>query len=267
MFHSMTKCIEDSVGSVSNRSFCCFSPQGLKFRSKASLHSFLLKNGECNIDINLFDFTANKDQGVSTSSQVKQRRRKKKHADGELRKTNNAIERLDPPPSKSKRAFSLIRHAEEEKVKEESDSNDLRRELEQITKCSDKIDDSDKCCGPAAHGTTEDDLKLQNSTLTTGSLREKLLRLAPCSSQQNYLLTLKDNHRDSQPSIPTLNVEPATESENEGDDEQGKEEIQIHSKGDNKPNPEPEVLLPDISGESCAEVRESQNSKCVHTVW
>ncbi|XP_074538635.1 methyl-CpG-binding domain protein 4 [Halichoeres trimaculatus] len=235
------------------------SPQGLKFRSKASLHSFLLKNGEQNIDINLFDFSVINDGGVITSSQGKQRRKKKKHADGEQGKTNNAIERHGPPPSKSKRALSLIRDAEEEKVKKERDTNDVKRVYEHITKCSDRTDDSDKCSGPAAHVTTEHDLKLPNSPPSSGSLRAKLLRLAPSSSQQNYLFTHKDTHRDSQPSIPTLNVEPATESENEGDDEQGKEEIQIHSKGDNKPNPEPEVLLPDISGESCAEVRESQN--------
>uniref|UniRef100_A0A3Q2Q4Y3 MBD domain-containing protein n=1 Tax=Fundulus heteroclitus TaxID=8078 RepID=A0A3Q2Q4Y3_FUNHE len=36
------------------------SPSGQKFRSKASLHAYLLKNGGENADKNLFDFTLSK---------------------------------------------------------------------------------------------------------------------------------------------------------------------------------------------------------------
>ncbi|XP_034552466.1 methyl-CpG-binding domain protein 4 [Notolabrus celidotus] len=235
------------------------SPQGLKFRSKASLNAFLLKNGECNIDVNLFGFATIKDKGVNTSSQVKQRRRKKNHADEQQDKTKDTMDTCGPPPSKSQRSSSLIRHTEEEKVKRDNNNVDMNRVLEETTYFSDNTDDGVKCCGPTAHVTTEDELKLQNSLPKAGLLREKLLRLAPFTSEQNPSITHKDKQRDSQPSVPTLNVEPATESENKGDDERGEEEIQIHSKGDKKPNPEPEVLLPHISCESCTPVRETQN--------
>ncbi|XP_039655816.1 methyl-CpG-binding domain protein 4 isoform X4 [Perca fluviatilis] len=212
------------------------SPQGQKFRSRASLHAFLLKDGEGNLDINLFDFTTSKDNVVTTSqllpSQVKQRRRKKRHADGQQMTTEDAT-----PPNKSKRAPSSLR----------SETKD--RKVKSATV---------KCCIQAAPTSTEDDVKLQKSPQ---SLREKLLRLAPSSNQQNTLIVHKDEEADSQPSVPTLNVEPATESEseNEGEDERGGDEIQIHSKGDNKSNSEleavaeshrdeeGEVLLPDIT--------------------
>lgn len=117
-----------------------------------------------------------------------------------------------------------------------------------------------------------DDVKLQKSPHRVG-LREKLLRLAPSSTQKNTSCVHEEEQAGSQPSVPTVNVETATESENEGEDEQGGEEIQIHSKGDNRPNPETEtgadsrrdveeeVLLPDIAGRSCTPVRDSQNSK------
>ncbi|XP_028438500.1 methyl-CpG-binding domain protein 4 isoform X2 [Perca flavescens] len=212
------------------------SPQGQKFRSRASLHAFLLKDGAGNLDINLFDFTTSKDNVVTTSqllpSQVKQRRKKKRHADGQQTTTEDAT-----PPNKSKRAPSSLR----------SETKD--RKVKSATV---------KCCIQAAPTSTEDDVKLQKSPQ---SLREKLLRLAPSSNQQNNLIVHKDEEADSQPSVPTLNVEPATESEseNEGEDEQGGDEIQIHSKGDNKSNSEleavaerhqdeeGEVLLPDIT--------------------
>ncbi|XP_039655815.1 methyl-CpG-binding domain protein 4 isoform X3 [Perca fluviatilis] len=224
------------------------SPQGQKFRSRASLHAFLLKDGEGNLDINLFDFTTSKDNVVTTSqllpSQVKQRRRKKRHADGQQMTTEDAT-----PPNKSKRAPSSLR----------SETKD--RKVKSATV---------KCCIQAAPTSTEDDVKLQKSPQ---SLREKLLRLAPSSNQQNTLIVHKDEEADSQPSVPTLNVEPATESEseNEGEDERGGDEIQIHSKGDNKSNSEleavaeshrdeeGEVLLPDITGGGCTPVRDSQN--------
>ncbi|XP_078111455.1 methyl-CpG-binding domain protein 4 isoform X3 [Sander vitreus] len=228
------------------------SPQGQKFRSRASLHAFLLKDGEGNLDINLFDFTTSKDNVVTTSqllpSQVKQRRRKKRHADGQQMTTEDAT---TTPPNKSKRPPSSLR----------SETKD--RKVKSATV---------KCCIKAAPTTIEDDVKLQKSPQRAGhSLREKLLRLAPSSNQQNALIVHKDEEADSQPSVPTLNVEPATESENEDEDERGGDEIQIHSKGDNKSNSEleavaeshrdeeGEVLLPDITGGSCTPVRDSQN--------
>ncbi|XP_034733692.1 methyl-CpG-binding domain protein 4 isoform X2 [Etheostoma cragini] len=223
------------------------SPQGQKFRSRASLRAFLLKDGEGNLDINLFDFTASKDNVVTTSqllpSQVKQRRRKKRNADGQQMITEDAT------TNKSERAPSSLRcETKDSKVKSAT------------VKCE------------TAPTTTEDDVKLQKSPQMAGqTLREKLLRLAPSSNQQNTLIVHKDEEADLQPSIPTLNVEPATERKNEGEDERDGDEMQTHSKGDNKSNSEleavaeshrdeeGEVLLPDITGGSCTPVRYSQN--------
>lgn len=231
------------------------------------------------MDINLFHFTASKGDGVTTPSQVKQRRRRKKHADGQQEKTEDVEEILDPPPNKSKRASSSLKSTKEEKEHSVEDTNHLNTGivLEKITHvhevCSDKTDETVKCCVQAAPSPTVDDAKLQKSPQRVGLLREKLLRLAPSSEQQNTLVVHEDEQADSQPSVPTLNVEPATESENEGEDERGGDEIQIHSKGDNKPNSKleaaadshrdvgEEVLLPDITGGSCTQVRDSQNSK------
>lgn len=225
------------------------------------------------MDINLFDFTASKGDGVVTPSQVKQRRRKKKHAEVQQ---EDATEILDPPPNKSKRATSSLGSTKEEKVKSAEDTNHNNSEIvrEEITHvsevCSDKADETVKCCVQAAPSTTVGDVK---SPQRVGLLREKLLRLAPSGNQQNTCVVHKDEQADLQPSVPTLSVEPATESENEGEDERGRDEIQIHSKGDNKPNSEleadadsrrdveEEVLLPGITDGSCTPVRDSQNSK------
>lgn len=140
--------------------------------------------------------------------------------------------------------------------------------------CSDK--ETVKYCVQAAPSATEDDVKVGSSTQRVGLLREKLLRLTPSSKHQNTSSVHVDAQADSQPSVPTLNVEPATESENEGENE-GEDErgadAEIHSKDDNKPNSEleadansnrdveEEVLLPDITGGNCIPVRDSQNSK------
>lgn len=243
--------------------FFVLSPQGLKFRSRASLHAFLLDNEEGNLDINLFDFTASKGSDVTTPTKVKLRRRKKKHADGQQ---EDVTEGLDPPPNKSKRASSSLRSTKEVKVKCSKDSNGINQD-------SVEGELSHVIGVKAAPSTSVDDVILQKSPQRVGQLREKLLRLAPSSSQQNTLTAHEDKQADSQPSLPTLSVEPATESENEGEDEQSRHQIRILSEGDNKPNSvleavadsyqhvEEEVLLPDISGGSCAPARESQNSK------
>ncbi|XP_059189887.1 methyl-CpG-binding domain protein 4 [Centropristis striata] len=221
------------------------SPEGQRFRSRASLHAFLLKDEEGNLDINLFDFTASKDD-VDTTSQVKQRRRKKRHA----LEQQETKEILDPPSNKSKRTSSSLK----------SESEDSKLKSAAV-----------KCCKQAAPSTTEDDVTVKKSPQRAGQLREKLLRFAPSSNQQNTLMVHKDGDADSQPSVPTVNVETATESENEGEEERGGDETHIHSKGDNKSNSEVEAeadgpqsgeqkgLLAGITGGSCTPVRDSQN--------
>ncbi|XP_071332729.1 methyl-CpG-binding domain protein 4 [Trachinotus anak] len=230
------------------------SPQGQKFRSRASLHAFLLEDREGTLDINLFDFTVSKDDVITTSqilpSQMKQKTTKKKHADRQQESTQDAKEILDQPLNKSKRA------SKEENVKSPDDTEHINTDIlpEVLDVCRDKTGEAVKCCIQAAPSATEDDVKLQRSPQRVG-LREKLLRLAPSSKQKNTSRVHEEKQAESQPSVPTLNVEPATESENEGEDEQGKDEMQIHSKGDNRE----EVLLPDITGRSCTPVRDSQN--------
>ncbi|XP_051279890.1 methyl-CpG-binding domain protein 4 [Dicentrarchus labrax] len=235
------------------------SPQGLKFRSRASLHAFLLKHGEENLDINLFDFTALKGNDITTPSQVKQRGKKKKHADAQQ---EDATEILDPPPNKSKRASSSLRRTKDKKVRSLEDSNRINTDIvpEEIPHIPEE---------QAAPSTTVDDVTLQRSPHRVGLLREKLLRLAPSSNQQNTLVVDKCEQAHLQPSLPILNVEPATESENEGEDERAGDD-EIHNKGDNKPNSELEadadshqdveekVLLPDITCGGTP-VRDSQN--------
>lgn len=214
------------------------------------------------MDINLFNFTASKGDEVTAPSQAKQRRRKKKHTDGQQ---EDATEILDPPPNKSKRASSSLRNTDK-KVKSSVDPNFINTDV--VPKEIPHVPEAQAACS-----STVDDVTLQKSPQRVGLLREKLLRLAPTSNQQNALIVHKDKQADSQPPLQTPNVEPATESENKGEDERGGEEVQIHSRGDNKPNSEQdavanshcdveeEVLLPEITSGSCTQVRDSQNSK------
>ncbi|KAK2851602.1 hypothetical protein Q5P01_007878 [Channa striata] len=255
------------------------SPQGQKFRSRASLHAFLQKNGEENLDINVFDFTTSKDKLIPTSpilpSQVKQRRTKKKHADLQQDTTQDVTEILDPPPNKSKRAHFSRRSTKEEKVKSAKDSSPINTDvkLQEITDvadvCRNEAEDTGKCRIQASTSAKVGDVKLQKSPQRVGQLREKLFRLAS-SSNQNTLIVPDDIQTESQPSRPTLNVEPATGSESEGEDERGGDVTPIHSKGDNKPASELEAdadsrrdveeeVLPDNTGGSCTPAKDSQN--------
>lgn len=209
------------------------------------------------MDINLFSFAASKGDEVTTPSQVKQGRRKKKH--GQQDDTKKII---NPPPNTSKRTPSTLRSIKDKKVNSSVDPNQFNIDIlpEEIPH---------ELEVQAASSSTVDDVTLQKSPQTVGLLREKLLRLAPASNQQNALSVHKNKQADSRLSVQTLNVESATESENKGEDE-----TQNHSRGDNEPNSESdavanshqdmkeEVLLPEITGGSSAKVRDSQNSKC-----
>lgn len=104
----------------------------------------------------------------------------------------------------------------------------------------------------------------QKSPHRAGLLREKILRLVP--NQQNIC---KEKQAGSR-SVPTLNLEPPTRGENESEDVQGGKERRVDSRGGNESNSEhdagansvgAEVLSPKISGGSCAQVADSQNSK------
>lgn len=209
------------------------------------------------MDINLFNFAASKGDEVTAPSQVKQGKRKKKHIDGQQDDTNKII---NPLPNTSKRTPSTLRSIKDKKVNSSVDPNQFNIDI-----VTEEIPQELEV--QATSSSTVDDVALQKSPQRVGLLREKLLRQAPTSNQQNALIVHKNKLADSQLSVK--NVESATESENKGEDE-----TQIHSRGDNKPNSksdavanshqdvEEEVLLPEITGGSGAQVRDSQNSKC-----
>lgn len=266
--HVIIPCImnKSAAYSVRSLSFCSLSPQGLRFRSRASLRAFLEKSGPGNLDINIFDFTASKDDEITTPSQRKQRSRKKKHTAGQ---EEEATEVLDLPPNKAKRVSSSL-ESSDKSVKSSVDANYLSADT--VPKETPHVLEAQP-----ASSCTVDDVTLQRSPQRVGLLRQRLLRLAPTSNQQNALIIPQNTQALSHLPAQTLNVLPLAESENKGEDEQGKVEIQIHSRGGNGPNSEQdaanihcnvedEVLLPENTGGSCTQVRDSQNSKSdLHT--
>ncbi|XP_056896891.1 methyl-CpG-binding domain protein 4 isoform X2 [Takifugu flavidus] len=216
------------------------SPQGLKFRSKTSLQAFLLKNGREDLNINLFNFSASKDDEVIAPFKAMQKRRKEKE------QQYNAPEESKSPLNTSASTCYALRstvHA----VNDSGDSDHIVPEkMQKISSAS---------C-------TVDDVAQQKRPHRAGLLREKILRLVP--NQQN---ACKEKQAGSL-SVPTLNLEPPAEGENKSEDVQGGKERQVDSRGGNESDSEhdagansveTEVLSPKISGGSCAQVADSQN--------
>ncbi|XP_054901997.1 methyl-CpG-binding domain protein 4 isoform X2 [Poeciliopsis prolifica] len=182
------------------------SPSGQRFRSKSSLHDYLLKNGGENLDANLFDFTTSKIKFTSSEtdhSKETQEKWTKKRANGEQAKIGGEVKSAR---HKFKNSFSSTRCkvSKSKEIRSNNLQEDTAEEAEQITSqatsSSDLADDDD----------------IHKSPRRVGLLREKLLRLAPSIDQQN---TFPPAHRNQPanmpPSVPTLSVEAATESENE----------------------------------------------------
>ncbi|XP_061838241.1 methyl-CpG-binding domain protein 4 [Nerophis lumbriciformis] len=147
------------------------SPQGQRFRSRASLKAFLMKNGE-DIDINLFDFTSTKKDVTSLQKQ----RKKKTRTRGGQKDTRQTLDLVDG-----------------DIVKEDP--------KKAMWECNDSGDRSLHTSWRQAEPTPvyDDDVTLQKSPL-----RAKLLRLdALGASQENETV------------LPSLNVEPPTEDEDE----------------------------------------------------
>lgn len=266
----------EAFRSASNWFSCCLSPEGQRFRSRASLRTFLLESGSGNLDISLFDFTTSKDDVVTPSQapppKVKQRRGKKKPSEGQLEETENETVILEAPPNKSKQASSSLRSdTKSGKVKTANDTNHIDADTElQKTACVLEVnvngDKSTKIlngCLQALTSEKVDNVQLQKSPQRGGQLREKLLRLAPLSNQLNTSILQEDTKADLQPSAPILNVEPAAESENIGDESKGDTtpNSDLEAGGDSRQDAEEHVLLPDTTDGSCTPVRESQNSK------
>ncbi|XP_007562400.1 methyl-CpG-binding domain protein 4 isoform X2 [Poecilia formosa] len=188
------------------------SPSGQRFRSKSSLHDYLLKNGGENLDINLFDFTSSKTKFTSSEtdhSKETQEKWTKKQANGQQDKTGGKVKSAR---HESKNSFSStrckVRKSKVTPAVEDTKSNtlqeDIAEEAEQISSQA------------ASSSDLADDDYTPQSPRRVGLLREKILRLAPSSDQQNTFLPAPRNQpANAPPSVPTLNVEAATESENE----------------------------------------------------
>lgn len=225
---------------------CHISPQGLKFRSKASLQAFLLKNGQEDLNINLFNFTASTDDKVATPSKARQKGRKKKHRNEQQ---DDAPGVSESPLNKAAGTCYALRGPTVTTVKDSVDPDQSAPEKIQKVPSSLSI---------------TDDVAQQKSPQRAGLLREKILRLV--LNQQN---ACKEKPAGS-PSVPILNLEPPAEGENNSEDERGRIEREGDSRGGKEPDSErdagancvgTEVLSPEISGGSCTQVSDSQNSK------
>ncbi|XP_038127277.1 methyl-CpG-binding domain protein 4 [Cyprinodon tularosa] len=234
------------------------SPSGQRFRSKVSLHAYLLKNGLENLE-NMFDFTLSKHKFTSSEtdhSKKKKRTQKRRQINGQ---EDQMGEKVKSPKGKSQRAFSSIScKAKDRKVKptEEAVSSDILQER------------SDDIADGAEHLSSDlVDNDVNEKPRRVGLLREKILRLAPASDQQNTFPAQRTQQTNPLPSGSTLSVEAANESENKSENVADTDAAPPHSKSDNKSNSvvvdnadghEEEVLL-DSSAGSCTPVRDSQN--------
>ncbi|XP_077939100.1 uncharacterized protein mbd4 isoform X2 [Gasterosteus aculeatus] len=186
---------------------CITSPRGQRFRSRASLLAFLLKDGEGSVDIKLFDFTASKDD-VVTLSQVlaargKRGGRQKRHANGQQGTTEEPR-----PPNEPERPASFARR--------------------------DAEDGEAESCTRAAPSTAQEEEEEEGvgpgeTPRGAGRPRAKLHGPAPCGERRNPPEAHRDEEADWRPCVPTLRVEPAADGE---DDEDGR---------GRETDPEPEV--------------------------
>lgn len=222
------------------------------------------------MDINLFDFTTPKEEFSSSSQtllpQEKQRRRRKKQADGQR---ENADEKLESDSNKGKRTNAESRKAREEEEDLNTCSNVPDVTTHILETCEDKSDRS--CSQAAASGWV--DVVQGGRHQKVGLLREKLLRLASSSRQQNTFPVPSNAPADTQPS----GTEAAAESEKEGGNAPDTDVTPIHSQGDKSNSEVTEdadshreeveeeeqevVLLPVSNAGSCKPLRKSQNSK------
>uniref|UniRef100_A0A1A8F3S1 Methyl-CpG-binding domain protein 4 n=1 Tax=Nothobranchius korthausae TaxID=1143690 RepID=A0A1A8F3S1_9TELE len=233
------------------------SPAGQKFRSRASLHAFLLKSGGVNLDINFFDFTTSRDELPSSSSlhsKEKQKRGEQKGAGGRKEKTD---EYLNAPSHKSKRHSSSHRSKAEDTVVKTVENDLLCNNFPEISTdiekvCEDKRKESVQSCSHVAPSQLVDDAHWSNQR--TGLLRDKILRLTPARNQQNFFPLHENKLAELQPSALTLNAE--AESMNDGESAPDTDVTPNHSEGDKSNSEvagdadsheeeETEVLLPD----------------------
>lgn len=221
------------------------------------------------MDVNLFDFATPQNEFISSSqmlkSQEKQRRQRKTQTPGLQEKTDKKLQSASSR-CKRKNAESRRGTAKDEAFNTRMDVPDVTTHVLEVHE--DKSGGS--CSRAAASGSVDEEQRSCHQKL--GLLREKLLRLAPSSLQQNT----SPVRRNAPPSAPPLGAEAATESENEGGKAPDTDVTQIHSQGDKKSKSEitedadshreeeeeeKEVLVPDSNAGSCKLLKKSQNSK------
>ncbi|XP_072223464.1 methyl-CpG-binding domain protein 4 [Leuresthes tenuis] len=238
------------------------SPGGKKFRSRASLHAFLLQSGEGKLDIGLFDFTTSKYEFTTSqtpSLREKQSRLKKKQANGEQEQMD---EKLNPPSNKSQRASSSHRSPTKDREAEAADDgHSTDSAVAHVPEVCEE--ETNEGCSETAPSASEKDVEEQKSPQRVGLLREKLLRLAPSNKPQNTFFF----HKTEQPSEPNLNAE----TENEDEAVPDTDGTRVHSRvgrastseveadADSHRDEKQEVSLPNIPNGSCTPGRESQN--------
>ncbi|RVE70659.1 hypothetical protein OJAV_G00067390 [Oryzias javanicus] len=214
------------------------SPSGLTFRSRASLHAFLLTSEEENLTINLFDFTTDKDKSTTSEPQSqKQRGQRKKQTDGHQEKADENLHTF------TSSCLTLESGSTDRKPLE--DNIYVRRDAvpEYFTPsqegCADKTDEALK--EGSEHAPQMQDVEMHKSPQRSGSLREKLLRLAPPTKQQNVPFIYSSEHEDAHSTDPTDETE--TDCRN----------------ADEKIADAEEEVAPVIAAGSCTPVRDSKS--------
>ncbi|KAM9786102.1 methyl-CpG-binding domain protein 4 [Neosynchiropus ocellatus] len=204
------------------------SPNGRKFRSRASLQAFLSKQDDGSINIDLFNFNTPKQRPPVElpSSQIKQRRK-------------------NPRLAKENSADTIICSCESDAPSDINFSTVLDMS-------SDPASTLQTCGVQNPLTTTGDNLKPQRSPQRVGLLKEKLLRLADSEAQPDSLC------KETQPSDFA-----ASESERE----EGEIQIHTRGNNDSDPavgddsphDLDEEAALPDITDGSGTLERSTQN--------
>lgn len=214
------------------------------------MHAFLLSTEEENLTINLFDFTTDKDKSIiSEPLSQNQKRRRKKQTDGHQEKAD------EKPHMFTSSCLSLESGTNDSKPLEDTISVSRDAVPEYFTPsqevCADKSDEALK--DGSERALWMQDVEMHKSPQRVGSLREKLLRLAPSTKQQNAPFIYSSEHADTHSTDPT--------GETETDCRNADEKI-----GDAE-----EEVVPVIAAGSSKPVRDSKSSTCdilyIHTVF
>lgn len=238
------------------------SPHGQRFCSKASLKAFLQKNVEETFDVSLIDFASTRknvtnSKTVSTQTKPTDKKKGTVHIKKQIKDPPHESSITSKPTVFSSDCIETNKYVSTQNDSDTYTKNNIKTDVSELS--TRETDENIKDLTQAALTTENEKVKCQR----VGVLREKLLMLTSFKDSGD-----KDTAR-LHPSVPSLRVEPPSESENEGEDKQ--DVAMIHSKGDEKPISEPEiassshhdveeqVLLPDISGGNRTPVRDSQN--------